>query len=257
MSDGRENFSSGVYCRQDLPPALANVQRAMMTVKRIAEALPKYKDKVKVVMSVLKIGDKKYGLKNLHEIPNDIDISIGSFRMNDQIFAWFGVLNYFSNFRWAPINIAGVLYLFCEQYIQNQKALLFRDTLTATRIMEESNPFEVKKLGYQVRGFRQDMWERKLEDVAYICNKAKYQVHFEMGNFLLSTYPKHLAEASEEAPWGCGVHLKNDDILNRNRWLRKNGVMGNVLMKIRQELLEERNRNTSRSSGSTSVATEV
>ncbi len=159
--------------------------------------------------------------------------------------------------RWAPINIGGQLFLHNEQFIQWSKAMLFRDALTATKIMEESNPFECKKLGYKVQGFRMSVWERNIDKVAYECNKMKFEVHFEMANYLLSTYPKQLAEASEEEPWGCGVSLKNDDILNRDKWIRKNGVMGDVLMRIRQEIHDERSNNASRSSGATSMSTSV
>ncbi len=258
VSSGRAHFSSGVYVKQDLPPAMASIHRALMPIKRTAEALPQYKDnKVKVTMGELVIDGKRYNLKNLQDIPSDIDILIGTFRMTQRIFAWFGVLNILSNFRWAPINVGGQLFLHNEQFIQYQKSMLFRDQLTAARIMEESNPFEVKKLGYKVQGFKRDVWERNLDKVAYECNKVKFDVHFDMANYLLSTYPKELAEASEEEPWGCGVALKNDDILNRDKWLRKNGVMGDTLMIIRQELYEERKSNSSRSSGGTSMSTPV
>ncbi len=240
VSQGRDAFSSHIKVRQDLPPELASIQRALMPIKRIADNIPKYRNQVIVTMGELKIQDKRYTLRNLHEIPDDINISLGTFKMNDSLYVYFSVLNIFSNFRWAPINLDGIIYEMNEKYIQFSKSRCFKDENTAAMILEMDNPFEIKKLGYQVRGFKKDIWDKKAVEVAMKCNDRKFRVHYDMAQFLMSTHPRELAEASEEDPWGCGVKLSSDDVLNRDNWKRKNGIMGNVLMEIRQNLLDER-----------------
>ncbi len=240
VSQGRNAFSSHIKVRQDLPPELASIQRALMPIKRIADGIPKYRNPVMVSMGELKIQDKRYTLRNLHEIPDDINISLGTFKMNDRLYVYFSVLNIFSNFRWAPINLDGMIYEMNEKFIQFSKARCFKDENTAALILELDNPFEIKKMGYQVRGFNKDKWDKEAVDVAMKCNDRKYRVHYEMGQFLMSTHPRELAEASEEDPWGCGIKLNDDDVMDMDKWKRKNGLMGNVLMEIRHNLLEER-----------------
>ncbi len=250
VSAGREHFSNGIRVRQDLPGELATIQRNLMPIKRAAEVLPKYHKKVKVIMDEIKIEGKRYNLQNLDEIPLDINFGIGTFKANDSLYVYFGVLNVFSNFRWAPINIDGVIFSMNEKYIQYTKARYFGDEDTMVAIYEDENPFTIKKLGYQVRGFKKQKWDKKVYDVAYTCNKRKFEVHENFAELLINTHPRILAEGSEEEPWGCGVKLDSDDVLNRDAWPRKNGTMGDCLMQIRQELIDEREDHLSRRSGS-------
>ncbi len=249
VSKGREHFSERVKVRQDLPPQLASIQRALMPIKLAAERLPQYKNKVFVSLGELRIGDDRYTLKNLEEIPSDINYGAGTFKANARFYLYFGVLSIFSNFRWAPIQIDNIMFEMNEKYIQYCKAKLFGDETTLVEIYEEDNPFIIKKLGYSVKGYKKAVWERKLEEVAYTCNRRKYDVHHDFAEFLINTYPRDIAEASEEEPWGCGVRLSNEDALDPNTWSRRNGVMGNILMKIRLELIEEKNDMKSRRCG--------
>ena len=251
ISAGREHFGDRIRVRQDLPPQVASTQRALMPIKLQAEKMPQYRNKVYVTLGELKIGEDRFNLKNLEAIPSDIDIALGTYKANVRFYVYFGVLNVFSNLRWAPINIDGITFEMNEKFIQYTKARAFGDEETMVRIYEEDNPFEIKKLGYAVKGFRKSTWERKIEEVAYTCNKRKYDVHHDFAEFLINTHPRELAEASEEEPWGCGVRLGSDDVLDNTTWARRNGVMGNCLMRIRQELIEARNDRKSMRCGTT------
>ncbi len=180
-----------------------------------------------------------------------------TFRANDRLFVYYSVCNIFSNFRWAPIRMGGYMFENNEKYIQFKKSEIFGDRSVSVRIMEMDNPYEIKKLAYTIKGFNKDRWDTELLEVALDCNRQKFQVHYDMAEFLMSTAPRHIAEASKEDPWGCGLSLWDDDIMDRDNWTRKNGTMGDVLMMIRGELLHERSQREVRRSSGISIANDT
>ncbi len=237
VSKGREYLSPNVKVKQDLPYELACMQRALMPIKNVAESLPQYKGKVRVTRGSLIIGNKSYNLSTLHEIPKDIDIAKGAWKSSDEVFAYFSVRTVFSNFRWAPITINGVLFENNEKYITFRKAELAKDEASIVSILECDNPYQIKRLGKKITGHNEEDWLKVIPDVAYHVNKVKFTTHPDMAALLIRTHPKRLCEATEEEPWGCGLHLGHKDILNPAKWKRNPGVMGTVLMRIRDELM--------------------
>ncbi len=143
VSKGRDHLSPNVKVKQDLPYELACMQRALMPIKNVAESLPQYKGKVRVTRGSLVIGNKSFNLSTLHEIPKDIDIAKGAWKSSDEVFAYFSVRTVFSNFRWAPITINGVLFENNEKYITFRKAELAKDESSIVAILECDNPYQM------------------------------------------------------------------------------------------------------------------
>ncbi len=250
VSRGREVLSESVKVRQDLPVELAYMNRALMPIKSVAEKMSKYKFKVFVSLGELKfrLPDGKelvITLKNLDDVSADVNYVVNTFKANDRLYCYFSVLNVLSNFRFAPIRINGFIFEQNEKYIQYRKAAQCNDEMSCIKIMESDNPYEIKKLGHTVKGFVEENWLEIHTEVGLTCNRAKFHVHEAMGDFLVNTHPRRLAEASKEDPRGCGLTLSNDDILDQNKWHRT-GTMGEVLMKIRGELIQARKEASSR-----------
>jgi len=66
----------------------------------------------------------------------------------------------FSQHYLATFHINGTTYTSAEQYMMQQKALLFGDLHTAELIMNTNFPKEQKCLGHTVCGFNQTIWDR-------------------------------------------------------------------------------------------------
>ena len=64
----------------------------------------------------------------------------------------------------------------------------------------------------------------------------KFKLNRHLADMLLSTGSSHLVEASYDKVWGTGILLKDQDCLNSSNW-SGTGILGEMLMKIRQELL--------------------
>ena len=78
----------------------------------------------------------------------------------------------FSQWFKADFTVNGVQYTSAEQYMMHQKALLFGDQQIADKIMKTRSA-SVQKLGRQVTGFDQTIWESECQRIVYEGNQAK------------------------------------------------------------------------------------
>lgn len=95
-----------------------------------------------------------------------------------------------------------ITFATAEQYMMYRKALLFSDTSTAAAILKTTKPGAQKKLGRQVKGFDEGVWEREREGIVEEGNWCKFMcaVKEEQGRGLreelLATGERELVEVS-------------------------------------------------------------
>ena len=145
----------------------------------------------------------------------------------------------FSNLHLTQFNIEGTTYNCCEQFIQGEKARIFNDDISHAKIMRESNPYKIKKLGNKIKGFNHQQWRRHCKSIAYKVNLAKYTQNKTLQGILLNSGTKLIAEGSNDPYWGIGVHLHEKSALDRRHWPNNSrGVMSEILSQIRNELTQ-------------------
>ena len=114
---------------------------------------------------------------------------------------------------------------------------MFNDDLSHYKIMKESNPYKMKKLGSRIRNFSHETWRKSSRKTAYKAAKVKFSQNPTLQNILLETGDKFLAENSLDTFWGTGLHLHNRIALDRRQRKNKDGgAMSNILAQVRQEL---------------------
>lgn len=151
--------------------------------------------------------------------------------------------NVFSQWHPCRFTIEGIEYNSAEQYMMQQKALLFGDTETAEKIMLKSEPRDQKALGRQVAGFDWEIWEVKAKEIVYKANHAKFTQNETMLKQLLATEGTTLVEASpSDTVWGIGYTEDHPNALNRNTW-RGTNWLGEVLTQLRADLIGKMNTN--------------
>ncbi len=229
---GKMKCSKNIYINLDLPKPISAVHRQLKPILRTLEGTP-YKEKGRVILKpdCIIVDNKRYTLNTIMTLPSNLKFWSSNVRSNEAIFAWHGNMCPFSNFFWAPIIIAGILYLFCEQYIAAERAILFHDDETLKKILMSRDPYECKKYGHQVKGFVQEDWDIKAPAVGEVCIRAKVNQHKFIKDFLLSTGDKHLAEADKESKWACGLALDDKKLLDFDSWKRI-GHAGRIYMNI-------------------------
>ena len=134
----------------------------------------------------------------------------------------------------------GLTYNCCEQYMMFQKAMLFRDEVTAEKIMTEPNPRLQQRYGREVRDFSIPVWEQHRFQIVLEGNLYKFNQHQDLQALLLATGDKVLVEGSPvDRIWGVGLGCDDDEILDPSNWKGQN-LLGKVLMSVRFSLLLSR-----------------
>ena len=143
----------------------------------------------------------------------------------------------FSNWYRLSFTIDGVEYNCTEQHMMAGKAKLFGDTKTLAKIMKETSPRALKKLGKEVKPYDDGKWKAVSRNVVYEGNYGKFSQNAEAKELLIATVGTTLVEASPyDQLWGIG--LKGDHKLAQDRatWQGTNWL-GQVLTKLRDDLI--------------------
>lgn len=142
----------------------------------------------------------------------------------------------FSNWTTATFVVDGKTYHTAEQYMMAEKARMFGDKESETKIMATRDPERAKALGRQVRGFKREVWDAKARDIVYKGCYAKFQQNKGLLHALMETKGKTLVEASPtDQIWGVGFSSDNPKARDRRFW-RGTNWLGEVLTLVREDL---------------------
>ncbi|KAL7941217.1 hypothetical protein V8C42DRAFT_335664 [Trichoderma barbatum] len=153
-----------------------------------------------------------------------------------------------------------IIYETAEHYMMYQKAILFNDQASATKILKRGlHPRKVKALGRKVTNFSEQTWDANREDIVRKGNHLKFTnavtedgfclgtagniplVGGSLRETLLGTGDKELVEASPfDAVWGIGYKAADAE-LTREYWGLN--LLGKALMEVRTMLKEENQEN--------------
>ena len=121
-----------------------------------------------------------------------------------------------------------------------QKAWLFKDIEIFSKILDSTDPKEIKALGREVKNFDPKIWNQHKFEIVVKGNLCKFGENQELKEFLLSSGNKILVEASPyDKIWGIGMKEGTPGIDNPTNWKGEN-LLGFALMEVRDEL---RNKN--------------
>ncbi|XP_065177562.1 N-glycosidase Npun_R5314-like [Sycon ciliatum] len=140
----------------------------------------------------------------------------------------------FSQFYAAPFEHEGRRYVWAEQWMMANKAMLMGDEKQLDLIMAAKAPRDCKALGRRVSPWDQAKWDEHKYDVVLQGTRLKVQQNPAIKRVLMDTANSTLAEASpSDCIWGIGVSVK-DAMAGRN-WRGQN-LLGKALMEVRDEL---------------------
>ncbi len=145
----------------------------------------------------------------------------------------------FSQWWESEFKIGKEIYKTAEHYMMAEKAKLFGDYEMLEKIMECKSPAAAKKLGRQVRGFNNEVWEANRFEIVKQANHYKFSQNSELADFLMKTNKRVLVEASPvDRIWGIGLASDHDNAQNPNKWRGLN-LLGFALMEVRDQLLND------------------
>lgn len=119
-----------------------------------------------------------------------------------------------------------------------KKAIMFDDHEIADHIMHEIRPDVIKKLGRQVRGYKESFWAPLRLSILLEGLRLKFTQSEELKQKLLDTGDKYLVEfAANDLIYGAGVSDSDPGRFNTSNWRGQN-LLGLALMQVRDELKE-------------------
>lgn len=123
--------------------------------------------------------------------------------------------------------------------MMSQKAILFGDAVTNTKILRANSPDECKKLGRQAGSFDKQAWEDNKVRIVYEGCRAKFEQNPKLKKKLLDTGESIMAEASPyDKIWGIGMDAETAAKTYHDNWPGEN-LLGRILMTLRDEFREE------------------
>lgn len=140
--------------------------------------------------------------------------------------------------QWFPagFTIGGERYATAEHYMMAEKARVFGTTDILAQVLASDDPKEAKALGRKIRADDWSRWDAVSFDAVVQGNIAKFTQNAGMGDWLTSTAPKVLVEASpSDALWGIGLAASDARASDPGAWLGENRL-GFALMRVRAEL---------------------
>ena len=145
----------------------------------------------------------------------------------------------FSQWYNASFTIEGDYYRTAEHYMMAEKANLFGDMQAREAILHCNTSGEAKKIGRNVKGFKEELWLEKRFEIVVTANEAKFSQNEQLKDFLLSTGKRVLVEASPvDKIWGIGVAEDSPLIESPYKWRGLN-LLGFALMDVRARLQKE------------------
>ena len=146
----------------------------------------------------------------------------------------------FSQWHPTPFELEGVRYSCAEQYMMAAKASLFNDQDAFDSIMATSDPALQKRLGSQVIGFEEDIWQHWRLDIVFAANHGKFAQNSGALRQLRNTDPAMLVEANpRDWNWGNGLQLNDPGNHVPTQW-RGTNFLGRILTLLRINLSESK-----------------
>lgn len=143
---------------------------------------------------------------------------------------------YLSNWYPSDFTVNGISFSSMEQYMMYQKALRFGDTKITDKILATDDVAKIKKLGREVQGYDDSVWNGVRQIIVYEGLTAKFSQNEDLKAKLLETKDVILAEcAVRDKIWGIGLSMTDEKRFDKDKWKGQN-LLGYALMLVREHL---------------------
>ena len=143
---------------------------------------------------------------------------------------------YLSNWFLSEFTVGGITFSSMEQYMMYEKAVLFKDQITAEKILQTDDVAKIKALGRTVQNFDDKVWTKEREGIVYRGVSEKFRQNPELAEKLKKTGEEIIAEcAVKDRVWGIGLSMIDRDRFSIDKWRGQN-LLGRILMRVREDI---------------------
>lgn len=159
--------------------------------------------------------------------------------ITDQYLFFYSTTEIYSNWYPTRFKYEGISFANSEQAMMWGKAKLMGDEDSMAKIRKTPDPYNVKRLGRQIKNWKEQLWINKRLDLVAQVLYAKFSTNEALRNELLSTGNLHLVEAaSNDKIWGIGMDEDDPKIHSKKNWQGLN-LLGEALMIVRERIRRE------------------
>ena len=134
--------------------------------------------------------------------------------------------------------VSGITFNCAEQFMMWYKAMLFNDIAMANKILKEKEPREQKKMGREVKGYNQKIWDENKFNIVCNATMLKFTQNPRLLSMLLETGNKILVEASPlDEIWGIKMAENDEGVDDPVNWKGEN-LLGYALVNVREHIRE-------------------
>ncbi len=172
-----------------------------------------------------------------------LDLSLPEYQGKQYIYFWGhqgrNMKTCLSQWYNSPFIVDGNTFATAEHWMMAEKAKMFSDDKSFYKIIQSSDPREVKALGRLIRNFNAQEWDEHKYSVIVEGNIEKFHQNPELKKYLLSTKDAILVEASPyDKIYGIGLNEHNALLVDHTQWKGEN-LLGFALMEVRSILSGE------------------
>ena len=177
-----------------------------------------------------------YGLKDLKNLPSDVDLNSLFTPTKNNITAFFSRYSKLSNHFPCSFDVQGQRYTTMEQFLFVSLAKLFKDENLQHDILQCKDPVRIKSLGKKIHNFDKTRWRENIEGILYSGLMEKFSQNSDLKASLLNTGSTTLVEANRlDSEYGIGLSLADHRLWDPESWKAEN-LMGKALMAVRDSL---------------------
>lgn len=229
-----------IWFQEDMPKPMKEAQRTLYHSFKKAKSMPDTFKSVQLKGTKLILDGASYGEKDLGILPQPLRPQSLATRHSETVVIFFGRASPLSNHHQSPFLLEGQQFHTMEQFLAWRKAKLAKRKSLINRALSSVNPVICKGILNELRGVNADEWEDMLDEVVTSGLRAKFTQNRALAQFLISTHPKTLGEASLNRRWGIGLPLNSPEALDVSKWVEGGNLLGKKLSQVREELRAEK-----------------
>lgn len=227
-----------IRIQADIPKQLREDLQILYRVQRAAQNIPQYQT-AEVKNYKLYLNGEEYSAWELEELPMPLRPSTLATRKSDNALVFYSKYSALSNHHYSPFEIKGRSFANMEHYLAYKRAKLSGRKDLINKALLAQDPVEAKAILNILREDHYDEWKKDLSTITTEGLHAKFKQNKEIGDYLRSTAPLTLGEASKNSQWGIGFTLDQESVLDKAKWNKKGNLLGRLLTKVRNQMINE------------------
>ena len=228
--------NNGFFISEDFPKSVAFNRKKMLPIfNRARRTLGKTETSLKG--DVMTISGNRYTVKNINTLKGDLHPKCFSRKQSNDVVVFGGSFSEyepFSNWWKFPVQYEGTTFPTLEHAYMHTKCMVNGNVTAAAAVLQCAEQYQAKEIGDKVKVTENWNFVRR-ETVMKSLITLKFSPGSALGQELLNTGNKFMAESGRDNYYSCGLSFTNKNILDRKAHTGKNNL-GAFLMERRDSL---------------------